>query len=279
MPTPRTEVATVAAGDQIVVAGGFVEDGDSSDVVEIYDTRSDAWRTAPKLPQALNHAALAWVNERLWLVGGYRQDGSASSRMWSAEVDGTWRTVPDPPSTRGALAVAVIGDRIHVVGGAAKIGGKDRLEPAHEVFDISEAVWKVMANLPEPRDHLAAAELGGKLYVIGGRKLSLTTNSNRVDVYDPAADRWSRGPDLPTARGGLAAARVEQEIVVAGGEQPPGTFEEVEAFDGTRWRTLDPLPTSRHGLGAAGIENRVYVVGGGPEPGLSVSGANESLTL
>ena len=121
--------------------------------------------------------------------------------------------------------------------------------------------------------------VGSTLYVAGGRKLSLTTNSARLDVYDLETDRWSRGPDMPTARGGLAAAALGARLVVVGGEQPSGTFGQVETYDEptAKWIGGPSLPTPRHGLGAASLGDRVYVVGGGPTPGLSVSPANEFL--
>jgi N-acetylneuraminic acid mutarotase len=135
--------------------------------------------------------------------------------------------------------------------------------------------------MPDPRDHLSAAVLGSTLYVVGGRKLSLETNTARLDVFDLEMSRWSRGTDMPSARGGLAAAAGVQRIYVVGGEQPSGTFEEVEVYDETsgKWEALAPLPTARHGLGAVVIGDRLYVVGGGPTPGLSVSPANEILRL
>jgi hypothetical protein len=46
-----------------------------------------------------------------------------------------------------------------------------------------------------------------------------------------------------------------------------------------RWLRLDDLPTPRHGLGVVAFGGRVFVIGGGPEPGLTVSGANESLSV
>jgi N-acetylneuraminic acid mutarotase len=55
----------------------------------------------------------------------------------------------------------------------------------------------------------------------------------------------------------------------------------VYAFDikSRHWRRLPNLPTARHGLGVVAAGRKVYVIGGGTSPGLSVSSANEFLTL
>ena len=63
--------------------------------------------------------------------------------------------------------------------------------------------------------------------------------------------------------------------------EPGGTIASVYAYDvdRRRWRRLPDLPTSRHGLGVASVGGRAYAIGGGTEPGLTVSDANEALTL
>jgi N-acetylneuraminic acid mutarotase len=177
------------------------------------------------------------------------------------------------------LAAAVVDGRIHAIGGASSFGGGAGLSAAHEVYDPKARRWRRLGDLPEARDHLAATAFGGRVHVVGGRKLSLTTNVARLDVYDAERAAWSRGPDMPTARGGLAAAAVDGRVFVFGGEEPSGTFGQVEVYDiGTRrWSRAPDLPTPRHGLGAAAIGSRIYVVGGGPRPGLTVSGATEIL--
>ena len=291
MPTARTEVAVASLDTEIFVAGGFTADGDATDVVEVFDAAEGTWDQAPRLPEPLHHTGLVTHEGSLYLVGGYRADGRPSARVWSLvpfvtppggrPQAGEWRREPDLPTARGALAVAVVDGRIHAVGGASSFGGRSRLAAAHEAFDPARRTWERLDDLPDARDHLAAAGADGKLYVVGGRKLSLESNSSRVDVFDASSQRWSRGPDMPTARGGLAAAAVGGRIFVFGGEQPQGTFGAAEIYDAETktWSRAPDMPVPRHGLGATVLAESVYLVGGGPEPGLSVSGANEVLEI
>jgi N-acetylneuraminic acid mutarotase len=130
--------------------------------------------------------------------------------------------------------------------------------------------------MPRPREHLAAAVVGGMVYVIGGR-WNDTGNVADATLYDPAGDAWTELAFMPTARGGLTAATLEGRIHVTGGESFGGgsrTFEEHEVYDPATdaWTTLPPLPTSRHGLASQGVDGRLYVIAGGETPGLSVSG-------
>ena len=103
-------------------------------------------------------------------------------------------------------------------------------------------------------------------------------------------------PDAPTARGGVGAATLDRRIYFIGGEQPSGTFREVEIFDlGTRAWTRGPdLPTPRHGLGVVivpatkGLDAarnlittpaRLLVLAGGPTPGASQTPVCEAMDL
>src|SRR5215208_5710966 len=52
--------------------------------------------------------------------------------------------------------------------------------------------WTNGAPMPSSRTEVAVAELGGKIYVVGG-----FSGEREVEIYDPAADRWSRGAAFP----------------------------------------------------------------------------------
>ncbi len=98
------------------------------------------------------------------------------------------------------------------------------------MYDPASNTWSARAPIPTPRDHLAAAEEGGRLYVVGGRiDGSYARNLSANEVYDPAADRWETLEPLPTARSGIAAAVLDGRVFVFGGEATSGTFDEVEA--------------------------------------------------
>src|SRR5262245_65458430 len=78
--------------------------------------------------------------------------------------------------------------------------------PAHRVVCLALAValaapiaaadpWSTRAPLLEAVQEVAVAELGGKVYVVGG--LQGTSILNRVEVWDPATDTWTFAATLP----------------------------------------------------------------------------------
>jgi N-acetylneuraminic acid mutarotase len=132
--------------------------------------------------------------------------------------------------------------------------------------------------MPSAREHLSAAVVNGRAYVIGGRWQD-RGNVGTVEEYDPEADTWRERAPLPTARGGLTAAAVNGRIHVVGGEAfgPERTFGEHEVYDpaADAWESAPPMPVARHGLASAGLDGRFYVIAGGRTAGLSVSDITE----
>jgi non-specific serine/threonine protein kinase len=123
--------------------------------------------------------------------------------------------------------------------------------------------------------------MDGRVCAVGGRRLSLLQNLAAFECYDPATDAWRSMPDAPTARGGLGAAMVGGRMFVAGGEQPAGTFKEIDVFDPQigKWSRGPDLPTPRHGLGVLAVGNTLYVMSGAPTPGASQTAVCEALDV
>jgi non-specific serine/threonine protein kinase len=140
--------------------------------------------------------------------------------------------------------------------------------PATEVFDGSS--WKDAADIPAPREHLAAASDGGSgyVYAVGGRELSADQNTGALERYDPATDAWDELPPMPTPAGSLGAAVVERHLVTVGGEDPTSIVKRVQSYDirTQRWSALPDMVTPRHGAAVVGVGQTLYVLDGAEAP-------------
>ena len=281
LPEPRTEVAAAVVRGEIVVVGGFAADGGNSARVDAYSIAGNRWRRLPDLPVAVDHAAAASANGRVYVAGGYGGDRAPLSAAFALESS-AWRRLAPLPDARAAAAAGIAGGRLYVVGG---VDGRRSLARVAFALDLranspGRGRWSRIPG-PSPREHLAAAADGTRVFALGGRSAGIDTNTARFESYDPKTRRWTRLAPVPQARGGTGAAYVTGRIVSIGGEQPQGTLRSVYAYElrTKRWRRLADLPSPRHGLGVVSAGGRVYAVAGGPEPGLTVSGALESLRL
>jgi hypothetical protein len=73
-------------------------------------------------------------------------------------------------------------------------------------FAQSIGRWTTGTPIPSVRTEVAVAEVGGKIYVVGGFR-----GERELEVYDPAADRWSRGAPSPRALHHTAAVGLNKK--------------------------------------------------------------------
>ena len=109
--------------------------------------------------------------------------------------------------------------------------------------------WTKGAAMPSERSEIAVAEVGGKIYVLGGYRGEI-----ELEIYDPAADRWSRGAAIPRAVHHAAAVGLDGKIYLIGGYVDGWTpTDEVHEYDPAtdKWRARAPMPTPRGALAAA----------------------------
>jgi uncharacterized repeat protein (TIGR01451 family) len=158
---------------------------------------------------------------------------------------------------------------VYAIGGM--LGWQDAVT-ATERYDACSKSWTTMASLPQPRGYVQAAELNGKLYVVGGvdRVISDTYQvHNETWVYDPIGDTWSQAANFPQALGGVALAVVNSRLYAFGGfdSRGPGGGDVANTYvynpDNNTWLTRTAMISGTRSLaGAARLNDKVYVVGG-----------------
>jgi N-acetylneuraminic acid mutarotase len=138
------------------------------------------------------------------------------------------------------------------------------------VDQTTPGTWTTFAAMPTPRQEVAAATLGGRVYVIGGFGQGAEPMPT-VEAYDPATNQWEPITPLPVSLHHAAAAVVGDRLFVVGGytggrvrwEATQTLFE----YDPARasWATRAPMPTARGGHAVAVLGGRLHVVGGSGE--------------
>ena len=122
-------------------------------------------------------------------------------------------------------------------------------------------VWSHLADMPTARNEVAAAEVDGKIYVMGGFGAGAVANES----YDIETDTWSVVALLPEGVDHAAAAAVGGQVYLIGGfngRRAPESLVWAYDLSSNRWSRRADLPTARGALGAAVIEGKIYTVGG-----------------
>ncbi|MGZ4246089.1 MAG: Kelch repeat-containing protein, partial [Solirubrobacteraceae bacterium] len=129
--------------------------------------------------------------------------------------------------------------------------------------------WSNATTLPgQARTQLAAATLAGQVHVIGGtRGGPVVTPVKTQNIFNPATNTWTTGPDLGTARAGHAAVTGPDGCIYAIGGviDSTGTVtNSVERYNPVTnaWGAVASMPTARQGLAACVVGNLIYAIGG-----------------
>lgn len=277
IPEARTEVAGALWDGKIAVAGGLTPN-QSSDRLDLFDLSSRKWSSGPTLPHTYDHASLAELGDRLYLVGGYLSVlSNPTNEVWSlGPGDRAWTDEPDLSTRRGALVTAAASGKLVAIGG---VDGNGTVLNTTEIFTPGSG-WSPGPNLSIPREHLGAAGARDKVYAIAGRNANGATTS--VESLVVGDGEWKDEPALHDERSGIGAATAGSgRICTGGGEVPgrPNTVPSIECLDGGAWQRVASLRVPRHGLAVVAERNRVHFVAGGPQPGASFSDAHEVLAV
>jgi N-acetylneuraminic acid mutarotase len=173
---------------------------------------------------------------------------------------------------RSAVAVGLLA----LLGLAGGCVGRVTDSPA-PVDQRAPGRWTELTPMPAPRQEVAAAALGGRVWVIGGFG-SNGEPAATVETYDPALNLWETRTSLPEPLHHAAAAAVGERLFVfggfTGGRVRWTASENVYEFIPSReaWEPRAPLPTPRGALAVAVLDGRVHALGGSGE---SVSNAHE----
>jgi len=220
-------------------------------------------------PTAREHAAVAALNGRLYVLGGQRTDtgtipGPATNAVEIYDpASDRWTSGPPLPTARMGLVAAVLNGKLYAIGGRTD-GFSTSAVGTVEVFDPATQAWTTRNPMSQPRHFAAGAALGGTILVAGGERE--TNVLNAVEAYDPLTNAWSLRATLPVARSQLGAAVADGRLHAIGGHagvqaQWVGT---VEAFDPATglWSARAPMPTARAHAAVAQAGGLLWVAGG-----------------
>jgi hypothetical protein len=276
IPEARTEVVGALWDGKIAVAGGLTPNA-STDRFDLFDLSSGTWSSGPTLPHRYDHASLAELGGRLYLVGGYLSGlSNPTNEAWSlGPGDSAWRDEPDLATRRGALATAAASGKLVAIGG---VDGSGTVLQTTEIFTPATG-WTAGPDLRMTREHLGAAGVGDKVYAIAGRNANGATTS--VESLVVGGREWTEEAALHDERSGIGAATASGQVCTGGGEVPgrPDTVPSIECLNGRGWQRVATMRVPRHGLAVVAERNRMHFVAGGPQPGASFSDAHEVLEV
>ena len=190
----------------------------------------------------------------------FKYEPPASAWGKKASITGTY-----------GLGAAVIGGDIYIAGGNTEFDGEVYINDLSKYSESAHS-FETVANMTYARGGLGLAEVGNKIYAIGGQNTSGVVAY--VEEYDPFADAWTTKTAIPSATTEMAIASYNDSIYIFGGKNSSGTeLSAVRIYNPSTnsWSTGTSMPTARYGCGAGVIDGKIYVAGGFINSGAATS--------
>jgi N-acetylneuraminic acid mutarotase len=275
-PFARVESPTATVEGKMYLFGGFTDDLGASTRVDVYDPTADTWARKKDMPAGLTHLNPAVDGKTVWFAGGFKgkHPGPATAEVWKYDLaTDTWAAGPPLPERRASGGLAVVGRKLHYFGGYQ--ADRDTNSGDHWSLALEGGKdWVREADLPDPRGHVSAAVLDGKIYALGGAH---GHDKTQIDVpschrYDPVTNKWSAIASLPDGRSHFESSTIVHQgrILVVGGrcnssKPPRNVVGDLLEYDpkADAWRVVGDLPEKVLAPSAALIAGRLVVTGGG----------------
>ena len=263
----RGGLDSVDADGVIYAIGGFEPIQDS---VEMRDPVSEEWTFVEPMTMPRANPGAAYVNGRIYVVGGNTGQDSATNTGESFDrATNEWSKIRN--RQRGPIlgpGATAFDGRVYLIGGGEQGGITDFIS----IYDPTTDKWSHKTKpMPTARYLLRAVTLDGQIYAVGGVVGDNQPFSKALERYNPITDTWTSLRPMSVGRGnpGVAVAADGRIIVVggAGGVFLSGTpLQSVEAYDPQTdlWApSEDALPVARASLSAEpALGNTVVAFGG-----------------
>lgn len=181
-PTPVSMTTAVSLGGKIYLPGGKVDSGKGTNILEIYDPRTNIWTELARLPISVFDSGVVTYEGKIYLFGGINEGKPIADVMRYDPSTDVWTLLTPMPDNRAHPGVLVLEDKLYVIGGYNESGPTDSTiiySPGLEETDQYE--WKKGIEFP-----IATPIIQG--IVIGSTPLILVKDS--IWQYLPTEEKW-----------------------------------------------------------------------------------------
>ncbi|XP_074057711.1 kelch-like protein 38 [Macrotis lagotis] len=192
MLVARYSHRSTAYKNYIFSIGGIGEKQEIMSSMERYNSIYNVWETMASMPVAVLHPAVAVKDQRLYLFGGedIMQNPVRLIQVYHISRN-TWFRMETRMIKNVCAPAVVLRGQIIIVGGYTR-----RLL----AYNPQANKFVKCADMKDRRMHHGATVIGDKLYVTGGRRLTMDSNIEDLDsfdCYDPETDTWTSQGRLP----------------------------------------------------------------------------------
>ena len=168
---------------------GYDDSNQKLQTIEVLNTETGQWLTAPDLPEPLSQSSLTLCGDLLYLLGGFDKDDAATNSVYSCSLS----------SLLLSIGSKSLGERL-----VSTLTRSSKGSPWYRVADL-------------PVTGSTAVSLHSRLLAIGGKD-SEGKPSTAVHMYQPTTNSWEVISHMTTPRAAcLSAVLPDNQLMIVGG--------------------------------------------------------------
>jgi DNA-binding CsgD family transcriptional regulator/N-acetylneuraminic acid mutarotase len=181
-PTPVTDVEGVLIGEKIYIPGGRTASGEPTNILEVYDPRSNSWAQGEPLPKAISSYALAGFEGKLYLFGGWDGEKALESVYVFDPIEEIWYERSEMGIAKHDHGAIALTNKILVFGGK---DGEAVLKDVGVYYPSRDGnggrPWDDFVDLPEDQYQFGVVSISDTIFIFGGKK-----NESSTDIESKA---------------------------------------------------------------------------------------------
>lgn len=222
----------------------------------VYDPGSGNWLAIAAMADAREKPEAAFVNDKLYVVGGWSASGYPDDKLEIYDPDtNSWSTGASVPFALAAGAGVSLNGQFYVIGGCDNVScGYDY---AYR-YDPGSNTWSSIAAYPEYTSWQACGSINGLIYCAGG---VAADESQHAYVYDPVSNMWTPLANLPQTQWGMGYAAANGKLYISGGVNS-GTVTKAGYAYNPASDSWTPIADSINAVYRGGSACGLYKIGG-----------------
>ena len=273
----RAYATAVLLSDGSVLVAGGSRSGQPLDTAERYFPATDTWVAAGRLNLPRTQATLTLLPDGRVLAAGGGVEGTpgwnstASAEVFDPKRSSWTLTAPMSVARARHTATLLADGEVLIVGGATTFHGETgSVTAAAEIYNAKTGTWRSAGHMARPRYvHSAVLLPDGRVLVAGGWYATSSSDPSHetVEIYDPAANKWSTTGSMIQARAEFGMVNLaDGRVLAAGGIDPAykvtAASELYDPATGT-WHATGRLAVGAMGSAVQPLrDGRVLIVGG-----------------